>query len=113
MIQNLIDTLSPICDEIMEQGSMGMDEEYPARFFTFWNTATDDHKHYNNAAQGCVWQVEVNFYSKKPADVCGALEEARQALRAAGWIVNGKGHAVGSDTTTHTGRGFTAVYIER
>ena len=112
MLQRLIDTLTPICPKIIEQGTLAPHEPYPARFFTFWNTSTQDRKHYDNAASGCVWAFDVNFYSNDRMDVFNTLEAGREALLQAGWKINGKGHAVASDTRTHTGRGFTAVYIE-
>lgn len=111
-IQNLIDKLTAICSEVMEQGSLAPAAAYPARFFTFWNSSTESHKHYDNATHGFVWDVDVNFYSTDPADVYATLEQARTALQAAGWKINGKGHAVASDEPTHTGRGFTATYLE-
>lgn len=111
-IQNAIDTLRTLCPKVLEQGSMAPDEQYPARFFTFWNTGSNDHKHYDNTAHGIVWELDVNFYSTDPADVYSTLSEAIKALRAAGWAISGAGHAVASDHATHTGRGVTAVYLE-
>lgn len=112
MLKSLIDALTPICNEIREQGTLAPNKAYPARFFTFWNTSTQDSKHYDNAAIGCVWEFDVNFYSMDRMDVFSTLEAAREALLQAGWKIDGKGHAVASDNTTHTGRGFTAVYLE-
>lgn len=111
-IQKLIDTLTTLCPKVIEQGSMPQDEQYPARFFTFWNGTTHDQKHYDNAASGIVWEFDVNFYSTDRRDVLDTLEAGRVALLAAGWTISGKGHAVASDYPTHTGRGFTAVYLE-
>lgn len=112
VIENLISLLSSVCDEVMEQGTLAVDAPYPDRFFTFWNWSSDDLKHYDNAAQGCVWEVEVNYYSTDAADVYSTLDAAREKMLQEGWKVSGKGHAVASDTDTHTGRGFTARYIE-
>lgn len=111
-LQNLIDLLTPICSTVIEQGSMGANEAYPARFFTFWNRSTDANKFYNNAAMGYAWVVDVNFYSKDRADVFSTLEAARKALLQAGWKVSGKGYAVASDEASHTGRGFVATFLE-
>ena len=112
MLKGLIDTLGTLCPKVKEQGTLAPHEPYQARFFTFWNTSTQDNKHYDNAASGFVWEFDVNFYSTDPMDVYSTLEAAREALLQAGWRIDGKGHAVASDTTTHTGRGFTAVFIE-
>ena len=111
-IQTAIDLLQTLCEKIIEQGSMAPQERYPARFFTFWNPETSDAIHFDNAPSGCVWILDVNFYSTDPLDIYSTIAAAMDAMQAAGWIIGGKGHAVASDYQTHTGRGFTAVYLE-
>lgn len=111
-IENAIDLLKTICPDVMQQGSLAPNKPYPGRFFTFWNPDTYDHNHYDNAADGIVWELDVNFYSTEILDVYSTVPQAIEALRTTGWIVTGAGHAVASDYNTHTGRGFTAVYLE-
>lgn len=111
-IENAIQTLKGICPRVIQQGSLPQNEAYPARFFTFWNGETHDHKHYDNAARGVVWTLDINFYSTDPLDIYSTIPQAIEALRAEGWIISGMGHAVASDYNTHTGRGFTALYID-
>lgn len=111
-IETAITTLGTICPNVLQQGSLATSEPYPARFFTFWNPATSDYKHYDNAANGIVWELDVNFYSTDPLDIYSTIPQAIEALRALGWVITGAGHAVASDYNTHTGRGFTAVYLE-
>ena len=111
-IKNAITLLQAICPDVIQQGSLAPNTKYPARFFTFWNPETSDLIHFDNAARGCVWFLDVNFYSTDTLDVYSTLDAARDALRSAGWTISGKGHAVASDYNTHTGRGFTAVYLE-
>lgn len=113
VIDNLISILSGICETVIEQGSLPDDAPYPAtRFFTFWNASTEDHKHYDNNTHGYIWTVDVNFYSTDPTDVYSTLDAARLALKESGWTITGKGHAVYSDDSNYTGRGFTADYLE-
>ena len=111
-IENAIDILKSLCPTVMQQGGMRWNERYPDRFFTFWNGSTNDQKHYDNAPSGYVWEVDFNFYSTDPKDVYNTLKSASELLQAAGWVISGKGHAVASDINTHTGRGFTALYLE-
>lgn len=111
-IENAIKLLETICPTVKQQGSLAPNEPYPARFFTFWNPDTHDHKHYDNTANGIVWELDVSFYSTDPLDIYATIPQAIEALRAAGWVITGAGHTVASDETTHTGRGFTAVYLE-
>lgn len=111
-IQNAIDALQTLCGKIIEQGSMPQGKPYPDRFFTFWNNSTDASKHYDNTPHGFAWAVDFNFYSTDHADVYATLAAAIDLLRANGWQIAEKGHAVVSDHKTHTGRGFTAVYLE-
>lgn len=111
-IENAIKALEAICPTVFQQGSLAPGKPYPARFFTFWNPGTHDKKHYDNAASGVVWELDVNFYSTDPRDIYSTIPQAIEALRALGWIVSGAGHAVASDYETHTGRGFTAAFVE-
>lgn len=111
-IENAISILKTICPKVIQQGSLPQNEQYPGSFFTFWNPDTSDNKHYDNAAHGCVWTLDVNFYSTDNLEVYSSLAAAMDAMRDAGWKISGKGHAVASDYSTHTGRGFTALYLE-
>lgn len=112
MDRALIEILTPLCPEIHEQGTLAPDAPYPDRFFTFWNPASDANKHYDNEAFGYVWEFDVNFYSTDPDDVYDTIDAARRLLLRNGWRVGGLGHSVASDHHTHTGRGFTASYLQ-
>lgn len=107
LLQNI---LQPLCSNIYQQGSAPA--EYPARFFTFWNSDTPAKKHYDNGAFGYLWEFDIYFYSTDPLDIYSTMEQARTALLAAGWTVNGKGFAAMSDFPTHTGRGLHITYTE-
>ena len=112
MEDNLIEILSTFGYEVYRQGSMSDDEEYPETFFTFWNNDSPDHSHYDNSEYGTAWDFDVNVYSTDPALTYSVLADARIALKAAGWIISGKGYDVASDEPTHTGRGINALYLE-
>ena len=111
-LDNLIEILQGLCPSVIEQGTMAAEATYPERFYTFWNPATDNHKHYDNTTYGYTWTVEVNAYAHNPDIVASMLEDARVQLIAAGWKINGKGHGVASDDPNYSGRGFTALYLE-
>ena len=51
-------------------------------------------------------------YSNDPELTYSLLAEAREALKAAGWICQGKGYDVQSDEETHTGRGLEVIYLQ-
>lgn len=112
MTELLISILGTLGYPVRLQGSLAQDEAYPDAFFTFWNNSSSDGAHYDNGAIYYVWEFDVNFYATDPALVYTALEAARAALKAAGFIVPGKGFTVPSDEPTHTGRGITAIIIE-
>lgn len=112
MEDNLIEILSAFGYEVYRQGSMSDDEEYPETFFTYWNNDSPDHAHYDNSEYGTAWDFDVNVYSSDPALTYSVLADARAALKAAGWIVPGKGYDVASDEATHTGRGINALYLD-
>ena len=112
MTELLITVLETLGYPVRLQGALAENEAYPDSFFTFWNNSSADGDHYDNGAIFYVWSFDVNFYSTDPALVYTALDAARSALKASGFIISGKGFSVPSDEQTHTGRGFAALYIE-
>ena len=110
----LIETLEQnFTYEVILQGSMAEDDEYPESFFTFFNNDTTSIDFFDNEETRTVWDFDLNFYSVNPTLVNEILPEAKRLLKAEGFIIDGKGYDVLSDEPTHTGRGINVVYIER
>lgn len=112
MKEQLIVLLETFGFPVKLQGSLGKDEKYPESFFTFWNNETPEGNHYDNGPVSFIWSFTVYFYSTDPTTVNTKLLEARELLRANGWIVIGKGYDVPSDEPSHTGRGMDLIFIE-
>ena len=85
------------------QGTMNADEAYPESFVTFWTQSTGDNAHFDNVTTSYDWSFSVIFYSADPVLVNTKPDKIRAALRAAGFIPQGKGQDIPSDETTHTG----------
>lgn len=109
----LIQTLQPLGYKIIQQGSLNKDEAYPESFFTFWNNEVPGDEFYDNEEHSYIWNFDLNFYSSDPELVNTKLLDAKVALKAAGFIVTGKGYDVASDEPTHTGRGINVLKIEK
>ena len=109
----LISLLETFGYPVRLQGSLAENEQYPESFFTFWNNDSEDACHYDNKVRAWVWDFTIYFYSANPALTNTVLEEARQLLDAAGWIMSGKGYDVASDEPTHTGRAIDIMYRQR
>ena len=112
MKQKLIEILSSFGFPVFLQGSLNADEAYPAAFITFWTDDVADNSHYDNDATSYAWNFSVIFYSNDPALVNSKPDEIRKALKAAGFISNGKGHDIPSDEPTHTGWAMDFYFIE-
>ena len=112
MEDNLIQILESFKYPVYRQGSMSGDDSYPETFFTFRNTESPDHAHYDNTDYGTSWFFSVYVYSSDPSLTYSLILDARAALKAAGWIVPSKGYDVDSDEATHTGRGIDIQYLE-
>lgn len=112
MVDNLIEILSQFNYPVKRQGSFAKDAKYPDNFFTFWNNESPNHSYFDNTEYGVIWYFNVYFYSIDPANTYSVLEQARQALKAAGWATPGRGFDVLSDEPTHTGRGIEVIYLE-
>lgn len=108
----LIELLSSLGYEVYRQGSFAEGAKYPDSFFTFWQTESPDHAHYDNNDYGTEWRYDVYFYSNDPAKTYEVLELARALLKQNRWIIPSKGYDVYSDEPTHTGRGMQALYLE-
>ncbi len=111
MRDRIISLLSSLGYPVYLQGSLA-GADWPASFFTFW-AASEDGPHYDNAPVSTVWTVDINFYSTEPLLVDTLLLAAKQQLRAADFIIGGKGKDLSSGQDTYTGRGITAQYIEQ
>ena len=112
MKQELISILETFGYPVRLQGSLAPDEQYPASFFTFWNFDSTDGNHYDNRPVSVNWYFTVNFYSVDPDLVQSVTESAIDKLKAAGWIIDGRGNDVDSGKITHTGRTFDASYMK-
>lgn len=112
MKQKLIDELSKFGYPVFLQGSMNAEDKYPDSFITFFTDDTPDGSHYDNETTSYVWNFAVIFYSNDPALVNSKPEEIRKALKAAGFIPQGKGNDILSDEPTHTGWAMDFIYQE-
>lgn len=112
MEDKLIELLESLGYPVYRQGSFTEGQEYPRSFFTFWNTGSPDHSHYDNDNYGSEWAYGVYFYSSDPELPYKLISDARILLKQNKWIVPSKGFDVVSDEATHTGRGLEVFFLE-
>lgn len=108
----LIETLAEFGYPVRLQGSLLEDEPYPDNFFTFWNDGSSSRAYYDNEENAIIYDYSVNFYSVDSVKVYSTLREAKQKLKAVGFIVSGDGYSVSSDEPTHDGRGIEVKYMK-
>ena len=113
MKDKLIGILETLKFSVIQQSSLGINEEYPDSFFTFWNNSSDGSSFYDNKENAYIWNFDLNFYSIDPNLVNTKLLEAVELLKQNGFIAYGKGHDVMSDEITHTGRGINILKKEK
>mgnify|MGYP003295339616 FL=1 len=107
----LIEILSSFGYPVCRQGSFNEDDKYPDSFFTFWNTYSPDHAHYDDKDYLAEWEYDVNFYSVDPELTYSVLADARILLKQNMWIVPSRGYDLYSDRESHTGRGMQAIFL--
>lgn len=113
MKQTLINVLETFCpDNVYLQGTLAESETYPETFITFWTNYTDDNQHFDDEVYSVDWNFSVMFYSIDPTLVNSKPAEISAALRAAGFIPQGKGNDLISDEPTHTGWAMDFIYTE-
>lgn len=114
MKQKLIDVLETFCpSNVYLQGSMNATATYPEEFITFFTMQTNDLAHYDNAVRAVGWRFAVIYYSDDPVKVNTKPFEIAAALKAAGFVPQGKGSDILSDEPTHTGFAMEFLYAER
>lgn len=109
MKQDLLNILMTFGFPVILHGSLGADEPFPADFFTFRVNSSPDKFQFDNEATKTNWSVTVNFYSNDPHNVEQYTAQSRTALKAAGFIPQGKGYDLPSEEPGYTG--WTTEYL--
>lgn len=113
MKELLISILESICpDHVYLQGTLAPDEAYPQKFITFFTTTTEDVAFYDDDVSACGWHFSVMFYSTDPEEVNTIPAQIRTALKAAGFIPQGKGNDLYVNRPSHTGWVMDFIYRE-
>lgn len=113
MKQTLIDVLETFCpNNVYLQGTLSQDAAYPESFITFWTNYTDDNSHFDDDVFSVDWNFSVNYYSSDPTSVNTVPAQISAALKAIGFIPQGKGNDLPSDRPTHTGWTIDFIYTE-
>ena len=113
MKDTLISILECFCpDNVYLQGTLNEDEDFPQKFITFFVSDTEDLEFYDNALIGEAWRFSVVFYSNNPAEVNSTPPIISAALKAAGFIPQGKGRDITSGKAGYTGWAMEFVIRE-
>lgn len=112
MKQKLITALQSFGYPVYLQGTINPEETYPNTFITFFTDITENGTHYDNKTNSVHWSFSVILYSNDPVTVNTKPDEIRAALKAAGFIPQGKGNDVLSDEPTHTGWAMDFIITE-
>ena len=113
--ENLINTLETAFPGIPVrlQGSFLKDEAYPASFFTFFQNESNSLSFYDEEETRIAWYFSLNAYSTSAITANNMIKEAKKALKAEGWIIDGGGYDVLSDELTHIGRGIMIAIVTK
>lgn len=106
IIDDLVKILESFEYEVVRQGSYSSLADYPDTFITYWNPASPEHSHYDNANYGIEWNIDVYVYSTSIDTIYELTKEIRDALKTDGWIIDSAGFDIDSDSPTHSGRGL-------
>lgn len=107
---SVLETFCP--DHVYLQGSLNPDESYPDDFITFYVESTIDNSFYNNDVAAVDWNFFAMYYSTDPVKVNTIPAQICTAMKAAGFIPQGKGNDIMADSPTHTGWAMDFIYRE-
>lgn len=103
MKSELVEILESFGFPVYLQGTLAEDAPYPPTFFTFWTLSSPDAFEFDDQPTHTAWEFQVVLYSSDPRQLEEVAAESRKALKAAGFIPQGKGQDIPSDEPTHTG----------
>lgn len=86
-------------------------KEYPETFFTYWCFEAPE-EYMDNKPVKALWGFWVYCYSDDTETLNTSFDGAIEALRANGFIVQGRPTNAASDEKSHTGKMITVYYIE-
>ena len=108
----IITTLEALGYEVSLQGTMPEDEPYPESFITFQIIGSPEQDFFDGVPMGTRWEIQVFFYTSNPALMSTVPTEIYNAMKAVGFIPQGKGFDIPSDEPTHTGWVNTYLYLQ-
>lgn len=112
MEDNLIALLETLKYPVIRQGSLSPSDPYPASFFTFWNGNEAGESYYDNDVALVEYDYNVFAYSTSPNTAYSMLAQARDLLKANGWVIVTRGFDAQSDEASHAGRGMSVTFLE-
>lgn len=71
----LIETLETLGYDVIKQGSLDADNEYPEAFFTYFNWDSPRDKYYDNKHKSVTYYYQIQFYSSDVKTIDKTLEE--------------------------------------
>lgn len=98
----LIETIRGVGYDPILQGTMTENEPYPDSFVTFFCNGSEE-IFFDGKVVETVWSFSVIFYTSDPALFSTEPNRIREALKAAGFVPQGKGTDTLSDEPTHPG----------
>lgn len=113
MKERLFNILNSICpNNVFLQGTIDEDVSYPESFITFFTDDTEDRKFFDDDVTSIDWTFSVIFYSSDPQLISSVPAEITAALKAQGFIPQGRGRDIPSDVSTHTGWAMEFIITE-
>lgn len=103
MKELLIQILETFGYPVFLHGTLGEDEPFPSTFFTFITLDSPDAFTFDDEPTHTAWVYQVVLYSNDPELLETLAAQSRTALKAAGFIPQGKGIDIPSEEPTHTG----------
>lgn len=99
----LLNVLNTFNYPVFLQGTIEPDAEIPDDFLTFQITGSDTAAAFDNDDALTAWDINVNYYSRNPANVSTVPVAIRAAMKAAGFIPQSRGFDLIADDPAFTG----------
>ena len=112
MKELLQNTLAALGYPVILQGSLAENATYPKAFITFLTLGSPAAAEFDNETALTAWEYQVTFYADNPDTVKAEAVRIRNALKAAGFVPQGKGRDIPSDEPSYTGWTCDYYYLQ-
>ena len=113
MDEKLISILETLGYDVILQGSLDSEEEYPSSFFTYWNWENPREQYYDNKHKSVASSFQIQFYTTDMKILDSVVNQAVQLLEENDFMLDEEPINNYSDIPNYKSKTFDVIIEQR